>query len=67
MNESLKKILVGAAIGLMAAIKIDLEAWRSHDDKNGKQPFDWKLAAGRWFRGAIVGGTGGAGLDIVIH
>ena len=60
MNFDLHKILAGALTGLLAAVAVDLDAFR----KSGGATvgFDVALALKRWLSGALLGALGAAGL-----
>lgn len=60
MNLELNKIIAGAVSGLLAAVLVDVDAWRSH---KGPDPFNWGLAFKRWLVGAISGALAGAGIQ----
>lgn len=53
-----KKIIAGAISGFIAAIIVDLDAWRAMDDG----PYDFKVAGRRLIVGVITGALGAIGL-----
>jgi len=53
---TLKRIGAGALAGLIAAVGVDYHAYTQNP-----RAFDWKLAAGRWFFGAVSGAASAAG------
>lgn len=57
MNDFSRKVLSGAASGLVSAILIDIHAWSQTPG-----PFDWPLALRRWVAGALAGLASGLGL-----
>lgn len=58
MNEIIKKAVVAALSGFLAAAVVDVNAWI----KSGGD-FDWMLAFKRWVSGALTGAMTGAGLS----
>jgi uncharacterized protein YgfB (UPF0149 family) len=57
MNDTLKRMIVGAVSGFVSAFLVDLNAWlKSGEDTK----FDYVLAIKRWVAGAVSGlGLGG--------
>lgn len=54
--EYLQNPLVrGALTGLLAAAVVDFAAFRSWKSVNDALAYDWKVAAWRWFQGAVSG------------
>ena len=54
----------GALSGLLAAALVDFGAfreWKSFDDF---RVYGWRLAAWRWFQGAVVGVVTAAGIGV---
>ena len=57
MNIIVKNIIVGAFSGLLSAIMVDLDKWKTSIDAQ----FDFKLAVKRWLAGAVSGALTGLG------
>lgn len=53
MDVMTKKIVVGATIGLLSAIIVDIRKWRK-----SKQAFNWTEAIGSWTEGTLAGLVG---------
>jgi hypothetical protein len=52
MNDTLKRMIVGAVSGFVSAFLVDLNAWlKSGEDTK----FDYVLAIKRWVAGAVSG------------
>ena len=52
-----KNVIGGAVSGFLAAVLVDVDAWRKSSGA-----FDWGLALKRWVSGAIAGALAGAGI-----
>lgn len=64
-----QKVAAGAASGLIAALMVDLDAWKRWQKDNAAEPtldfsFDFGLAAKRWLYGAASGAAAAIGWDI---
>lgn len=59
------KLVVGALTGVMSAAVVDIVAFRSWKSYEEAAAYNWKLAAWRWFQGAVSGLLTAAGIDIV--
>ena len=55
-------IAAGAVSGLVAAASVDYAAFRSWKTYREATEYDWRLAAWRWFQGAVSGAVAAAGL-----
>ena len=60
MNHYFAKALAGAASGLLAAVAVDVHAWRQFPD----EPFAWDLALPRWIAGAALGAIAALGVQV---
>lgn len=56
-------VAIGLVAGLLAAARIDYEAFKSWQSFHDVATYDWKTASWRWLRGAIVGAVAGLGFD----
>lgn len=61
-----QKVLAGAASGLIAAVAVDLDAWKKWQREHPNEPFgfDFKVAVKRWLYGAASGAAAAIGWDI---
>jgi hypothetical protein len=59
MEQLATKVLVGALGGLLTAVLVDLDAWKS-SAKGAK--FDLETASRRWVDGAVAGGATALGI-----
>lgn len=55
----------GAAVGVVTAAAVDIAAFRSWKSFDECRAYDWKVAAWRWFQGAVIGGMTGFGFGWV--
>ena len=63
---TLKKMLIGAGTGALAAAVVDLHAflkWRSWQEAVA---YNWSVASMRWAIGAVTGALSAAGLSSVV-
>jgi hypothetical protein len=51
----------GAIAGASAAAAVDFQAFRSWKSADEAYNYAWKVAAWRWFQGAVLGAAMGAG------
>lgn len=51
----IKIALVGALSGLLAAAKVDFDAFRAFKSLDQYVAYDWRLAIWRWAQGAFYG------------
>ena len=58
------KIISGALAGLVSAVAVDLDAFKKWQSVKEFQTFNWKLAALRWLKGAVLGALAGAGFGV---
>ena len=56
----IKKIIIGAASGLVSAILVDINAFQKSEGS-----FNWSLAVKRWISGLVSGALTGLGLGSV--
>lgn len=63
MNIIVKNIIVGAFSGLLSAIMVDLDKWKTSVDAQ----FDFKLAAKRWLAGAVSGAAAALGFGAAVN
>lgn len=56
----IRKLIAGAASGLLAAVVVDVQAW----SRSGGA-FDWGLAFKRWVSGAVSGAVAAMGIGAV--
>lgn len=63
---NLQAIMAGAASGLLAAIAVDLDAWKKWQKEHPAEPFafDFKLAVKRWLFGAASGAAAAIGWGV---
>lgn len=52
-----KKLIAGAISGIIAAVLVDLDAY-----KNSEGPYNWSVAVRRIVIGAVTGALGAVGL-----
>ena len=57
-----EKIITGAVAGLLAAVTVDVNAWKSYPDD---KPYNWAVAFKRWIAGAVTGAVAALGLGQV--
>ena len=57
---------VGAVAGLLAAIRVDYEAFRAWDDWEDLRAYRWGLASFRWVKGALIGAVSALGVSAVL-
>jgi hypothetical protein len=57
----IEKALYGAISGLLAAVLVDLDAWK------GSGRFDWQVAVPRWIAGAIAGSAASLGFNPAVQ
>lgn len=57
-----KKLIAGAVAGLLAAVTVDVNAWKSYPDD---KPYNWGVAFKRWIAGAVTGALAALGLGQV--
>jgi len=57
---NIRMIIAGALSGLLAAILVDLDAWKR--GAFDEQPFDWRVAIRRYVYGVISGVAAGLGI-----
>lgn len=48
-------ILRGAITGFLVAARIDYLAFKNFQSPTEAKAYDWKIAAWRWFQGAVIG------------
>jgi hypothetical protein len=66
MNEFLSNpVVLGALSGIVVAAQIDYAAFRSWKSVEEAMKYDWKVAAWRWFQGAVGGAIVAAGIGLV--
>lgn len=58
--------LKGAIGGLLAAMVIDWEAFKSWNDYNDGFKYDWRKATFRWLKGTLLGLAPGAALALSV-
>ena len=58
----MRQIIVAAIGGLLSAVLVDLNAWKSWPED---KPFDFKKAILRWITGLIAGATAGLGAGAI--
>jgi hypothetical protein len=58
----IKRFLACALGGFLAAVAVDIDAWRRSAAEGVVPVFDWKLAVQRWLNGALAGALAGLGL-----
>ena len=67
MTELLQTpFIAGAMAGLTAAAVVDFGAFRSFKSLDDALAYDWKLAAWRWFQGAVSSGLGNTLFQAVV-
>ena len=52
----------GAIAGILTAAVVDFHAFQNWKNFDEALHYDWRLAAFRWFQGAVMGALTGAGL-----
>jgi len=57
---------VGALAGLLAAVRVDYEAFRAWDEWQDLQSYQWGLASFRWVKGAVIGAISALGVSAVL-
>jgi hypothetical protein len=57
-----EKTILSVVAGLVAAMTIDYQAFRSWKSFDEARSYDWGLALWRWFQGAVAGLVAGLGL-----
>jgi len=62
MNDFTRKILAGAASGLVAALATDIAAFRSWKRWQDVASYNWGIASFRWCQGAILGAIAALGV-----
>jgi hypothetical protein len=58
-----QNVLAGAVAGFLAALIVDLNAWKHAIEQGLGFEFDWKLALVRWVTGIISGALAGLGIS----
>ena len=58
--------IIGAAGGLLAAMRIDWEAFKAWNDYNDALTYNWRTASFRWLKGVLLGLTPGGLLAMAI-
>lgn len=58
-------IVAGAITGTVSAALVDFAAFRSWKSAQDALGYQWKLAAWRWFQGAVSGAVAALGLGTV--
>lgn len=61
MSEQIKRYLMLALTGALAAAWTDFDAFKKFKSWKDLVGFDWGLASFRWFKGAILGVIGASG------
>jgi hypothetical protein len=61
MDQLIKKVIASALAGLLGAVVVDLDKWKTADSDH----FDWKLAVKRWIQGAVTGAITALGINAV--
>lgn len=57
---------IGAVAGLLAAARIDYEAFQTWDEWRDFQTYSWSLASFRWVKGAVIGAVSAYGFAAVL-
>ena len=55
-------LVAGALTGVFSAAAVDIAAFRSWKSYEEAITYDWRIAAWRWFQGAVVGALAAAGI-----
>lgn len=63
MTTFIQNLIAGAVAGLLAAIIVDLNAYKHAVEAGLGYSFDWRLALGRWVTGIISGALAGLGIS----
>ena len=63
MNIIVKNVIAGAFSGLLSAMMVDLDKWKTSVDAQ----FDFKLAAKRWLAGAVSGAAAALGFGAAVQ
>lgn len=58
--------LAGAIGGLLAAMRIDWEAFKAWNDYSEFYKYNWRVASFRWLKGTALGLAPGAALGVAI-
>ena len=56
-------LIHGAMLGWGVAARLDYVAFKSWKSADEAWKYDWKLAAWRWFQGAVIGAGGESGFS----
>jgi hypothetical protein len=59
-------VAIGALGGALSAARTDYDAFRTWDEWSDVAGYSWKLAAFRWFQGAVVGVVTALGITAVL-
>lgn len=57
---------IGALAGLLAAMRIDYDAFRAWDEWQDFRSYRWGLATFRWAQGAVIGAVSALGFAAVL-
>lgn len=58
------KYVFGGLVGLVAAAKIDYEAFQSWQSVDEALSYNWGVAGWRWFKGFVAGVVAASGTDL---
>ncbi len=57
-------VFKGIVSGVLAAAVVDFHAFNGFKSFTDFTEYDWKIAAFRWFQGAVAGAVSGYGLNL---
>ena len=58
-------MLHGALVGISVAARVDYVAFKTWHSWHDAASYEWSTATWRWFEGAVIGATAGAGFGFV--